>query len=311
MSAILEIVEKLQDTQAAITQLESFALKNPRSEIVKVNLNSLYSRQDDLQKSFSELAADDLVDVCSYRLIAGDDARYAISILSKILGDFQDLLTIVYDAIKNNTQKQRADITLDIAQQSSLEFGYTFSGSLGFVFMMPNERLIAVDSDLDLAMKTIFNMAKAADSSEVSSFAKRVGVAPIRAIYRWAKVHVESGLSADIQWKRKEEVRANLLIQPPELDRLLSVISETSEEISEPISIYGQLVGGDTDKRTFHLKIEGDQDIIGHLNEAFKPPENFALDKYYRANIIKKSFIHYSIDKKDEVYLLVSLENYL
>jgi hypothetical protein len=307
MSAILDIVEKLQDTQAAIKQLEDLALKNPISEVVKINLNSLQNREKDLKKAFASLAEENMQDVCSYRLIADEDSRYTVTSLTKVLGDFQNILTIVYDAIKNNTPKQRADIAPEIARESALEFGYAFSGSLGFVFTIPNERLIAVDSDLDLAIQTIFEMTKSQDSKQLSVFAKKVGVAPIRAVFRWAKDHVDSDLSAEIQWERKDEIRSSLLVQPPELERLMTIIGETSEVESQPVSLYGKLVGADTDTRTFHLKVDGEKDIKGPLGEDFKAPENFALDNYYMANMVKRTKIHYSTDKPDIVYSLISL----
>jgi len=310
MTRILDLVEKIQDTQASISKLEKVAIENPESKSLALTIRSLYHREEDLQKSFSAVAAEDLVDVCSYRLAADNSAPYNVSTVSKVLGDFQNLLTIVFDAIKNNTQKQRADITPEIAKQSSLEFGYTFSGSLGFVFTIPNERLLAVDSDLDLSIQAIFEMAKAQDSKALSIFAKKIGIAPIRSVYRWAKDHVESSLSAEIQWERGDEVRASLLIQPPELRHLITVIDETSDEERTPFSIYGQLVGADTDMRTFHLKVEGGKDIKGSLDENFRPPENFAIDQYYMAEMVKKTKVHYSTDKKDEVYLLISLGKY-
>src|SRR5258706_520721 len=254
MADLLDILQKLKDTEAALARARGMVAKYPNRTTLQSTITTLQKRHRSLETLFGATTESEYLDVCSYRLIPESGAQYTLWVLTRALGGFQDTVTLIYDAIKTGQRKERASWGADVSQETALNFGYSYSGSLGFVFTIPNERLLLVDSTLDMAFRTLFEMAGASSSDELARHAKRLGVAPIRKLYRWASDHVEARLNVNIQWRRREEIRASLLVQQPELIRLCEVIAQTSEETEERQTLPGVLLGGDLTTRAFRFE---------------------------------------------------------
>src|SRR4051794_6029534 len=174
MSKLLETIERIQDTQAAIKRLEEAAAKHPDVPSVAASLRSLQKRQRVLETTFSSLADEQWLDVCSYKILPEkEEGSLKLPSLTSALGDFQTLFTLVYDAIKHGA-KQHGRATAEAAAATTFSFGYSFTGSVGFVLTLPNERLLTDETDLDRAMSTVFEMAKAENSEQIASFAKEL-----------------------------------------------------------------------------------------------------------------------------------------
>jgi len=306
-SELAEIQTKIQDTNVAIARLERMMVDSPDLPSLLANMRSLQKRYKKLQGDFLA-AADELgVDVCSYRLFPDETTPTLTGIVSA-LGGFQSLFSIVYDA-RRNGPKKIARLSPEVVRESSFGFAYSFSGSLGLVLTLPNERLLfqEVDTAIDEAMKTIFTMSKLAEPSEILAFAQNIGVAPIRALYKWADDHVKAGLGADIQWRRGEQVRASLLVQRPELERLKQTIDVTSDTEEVELDLTGELVGADIKSHTFHMT-SGDMEYRGRFTDAIGPEHAVTLPKTYRAKVRKTTKIYYSTEKEDVFYFLLRLE---
>ncbi len=157
MSALLDIRDKLRDTHAAIARAEVELSVNRDDEGLGLMLESLVQRQRSLESAFLEAAYRDQVEVCSYRLIKEQDGNFPIAALGDTLKNFQTWLTTIFDAIRTGP-KEKARPSADIIQQTTLDFGYGFAGSLGLVFTIPNERLLIGESDLDHAIDAMFRM---------------------------------------------------------------------------------------------------------------------------------------------------------
>lgn len=309
MSELLEVIQDLQDTEAAISRASADAAKYPEKGSLLLNVKSLQKRFTKLEDRFTELTASEELDVCTYRLIADDDRPYTVSALTKTLGNFQSLLTIVYNALKSNEPKERARTSAEISAESALNFSYTFSGSLGFVFTMPKERVLLGETVLDLAMTKIFEMAKCNNSNELKEYAKLVGIAPIRKIYEWATSHRKAGLSTDIKWKRGDKEISSLLLQTQELDHLCEVIDETSETKETRFTVPGILIGGDIQTKDFHFIPESGEDIKGKLADTFKIEGELHLNRSYKnAELLKTTKVFYSTEEEEIHYYLISLE---
>ncbi len=237
MPDILDLQEKLQDTTAAIAQLEHAVIENPDTPSLAANLRSLHKRREVLEALFLEMANQLEQDVCRYRLfVAG--TRPTISGLAQAWNTFQGAFSVIYDAIKNGP-KLRGRVSGTAAEETALGFSYSFTGSVGIVMTMPNERLLLGETFLDQAIRTMFDLAGAHEHKQIREFAKTLGPAPVRAMYYWANSHVQHGMGAEIEWRREKELRARLLIQEPELARLTSVILQTSDETSEKLTYTG------------------------------------------------------------------------
>lgn len=309
MTRLLDIREKLQETHAALASVERVAAQSPGDLSLDLTVASLRQRQADLESAFAEAADREFVDVCKYRLISEDQDSYSLSMLTSALGSFQELVTIVYDAIKTGP-KIRTRVSADIVEQSTFDFAYSYPGSLGFVLTMPNERLLIGESDLDQAISTVFEMSKSSTTKEVAEFAGDVGVAAIRRLYKWSRCHSAYNVSADIQWDRKEETRAKVLIQPVEMAKLVTIIEQTGEESEEEISVTGELLGLDVGSRNnFRLVFPESEDMTGSISVNFDRSKHYEIHGHYVAIIMRHTKIHYSIEKEEEKLELLSLSS--
>ena len=305
MTSLIDIHEKLLDTQAFISRLERRLTAYPDSELLLGNLRSAQKRHRTLERAFATEASKAEVDVCSYRLFT-EKGVPSIAALSEALGEFQTLFSLVYDALKNGP-KERSRLSQDIVNETSLGFGYAFSGSVGMVMTLPNERLLLGETRLDESMNLVFQMAKASSASEIAKFVAKIGRAPVKAIYDWAKAHADHELGADIEWRRQEQVRSQLFIQKPELENLRNVIDEMSEETEEEIEVVGDLVGADVRRRTFHIRPQAGSDISGRFAVAIDEEHTVELPRPYRARLRKTTKFIYSTEEEKVNYSLLAL----
>jgi hypothetical protein len=304
MRHLSDIQGQLRELTGAIARLERALADHPLDSLL-VNIRSLQKRQHELEGEFTKAAALAQSDVCTYRLFA-DGERETISGLSSVLGDFQSLFTVIYDALKHGP-KRRAVWGSESALATSLGFAYTFGGSLGIVMTVANEKELFDDTPIDLAMKVLLAMSKAETPSQIARFAERLGPAPVRAMYKWATDHVSAGLGADIQWRREDRVKATLLIQDSELRRLKETIATTSDQQVETVTVVGRLVAADVEQRRFRLKVDK-QRIRGFYTDAISLEQTVELPKMYRATLRKTTVTYYSTEQDQVTYELLSLE---
>ena len=306
MIELTALQEELQDLNALIAKHERTLASHPEAKSLRANIQTLKRRRQSLEDDFLEAAAKVEIDVCSYRLIPGE-SRPTIMALSKALSDFQSLFSLTYDALKEGP-KRTAKLSAYVMSETFLGFAYSFTGSIGFVMTLPNERLLLGETYLDQAMQMIFQMAKATTSQQIADFAKRLGPPPVRAIYKWATDHVESGLGVDIEWRRREQVRSSLFIQAPQLEQLREVIAETSDEKEEELEVVGNLIGADVKRKTFHLETVEGGEIKGVFVDAISTEQTVELPKPYNARVRKRTKIVYSMEEEKTEYFLLRLK---
>lgn len=285
------------------------SLKNyPRDASILLTVHSLKKRQEELETQLLRTADEIGSDVCSYRLLSDGTYRPSVSAFAKALADFQNLFSVVYDAIKNGP-KERARLSSETEQETAFTFGYTFSGSIGAVFTLPNERLLpGIWTDVDATMEAIGRVAKAETIDQIASFAKAVGRAPIRAAYTWARDHAHYGLGASIGWHRGAEVSKTVTVQRPELERLERTIVLSSEETTEEFNVRGMLEAADVRRHNFRIAVEGGEDIRGWFRDAIDERHVVTIPQRYDAIVQKKTRIVYSTEQEEVSYFLVSLK---
>jgi hypothetical protein len=309
MSDLFDITRNLQDTNAMIAQLERDLASYPHMPALLLNLKSLEKRRRMLETEFAAAAERSEIDICSYRIISDED-RPKLSGLTAALSEFQNTISVFYDAIKNGP-KQVGRVSSEVVTETSLDFAYTFAGSVGFVLSVPSERFLfpEQETNLEASIGEIFEVAKATKPETILGFARRLGRAPIRLLYKWADTHARSMFSADVQWKHGQTVKKSLLIQRQEFEVLRKTIEATSEEQRVDVIVTGVLVGADATRRTFHLQPDSGGDIRG----AFVPgtisdSHTVELPKRYQAHLTKTTLVHYSTEEEESHYLLVQLE---
>ena len=262
-----------------------------------------------LEAQFEELTNRQYLDVLSYRLFSetGYD-RLTLRTLTKALEDFQVLFTNVYAAIRQGARR-RLTSSPEITEATSFEFEYSFPGSAGFVFALPNERLLTNETDLDKTMKIIFEIVETESPDEILNYAHELGVAPIRAMYKWVENHAESGLGADINWRREHENRAQLFAEVPRFESIRTAISQTSDEEVEEFSGSGQLIGADVASQNFHMKLDGGAEVRGKLALDVGDEKTLELPRRYRAKFRKTTTISYATEEERTTYYLIELDD--
>ncbi|CAN5653419.1 MAG: hypothetical protein ACR2N0_09310 [Rubrobacteraceae bacterium] len=310
MNRLLSTIEKISATQTEIRELESAIERFPNEQSLVLNLRSVERRYEELEAEFREVSHQQFLDICSYTVFSEEDQqRYTIPALANALADFQSLFTNVYDAIKNGPRQRQTRSNLEANINSTFEFGYSFSGSVGFMLTLPNDRLLIGDTDLDKAMDTIFNMAKAQDPEQILIYARELGAAPIRAMYKWVSDHENFGLGADINWSREHEVKYQLTAQVPEFQKVRQAIDSSSDETVSDIDVKGELLGADAATKTFHFKTEDGIEIRGRMELNIDEQNFVSLPRRYKASIRQVSIISYSTEEEKTSHYLLSLEN--
>jgi hypothetical protein len=281
MSRILKLQQWLQDTNTAISRAEHAVAKHPDIPSAAATLGSFLKMRDSLEAEFLVEANRLEMDACSYRVVP-DDSRPAISGLTAVLGDFQRLFTAVYDAVVNGP-KQIAKASEKVVADTSLGFAYSYPGSIGFMLTLKNERLLLSITDLDAAMKGVFDLMRVTTTTEAAIASKRWGVAALRVAHEWADANSEAKFGADITWLRKDQEIESLQLQRPEIIRLAATIRQTTE--TSEAEVTGELTMVDHDKKTFRIKTE-DAEIEGKFGDgAIDPLQPASVPGYYKATI--------------------------
>lgn len=306
MATLTDLSAGLNKINASIWRAETRIKEVGPEEPLVLMSQSLHKRQRQLQDEFNELAAEQFLDVCDYRLIPTSDSHFSVSAVSGVLRSFQELVTAVFDSVHSSTQKKRYRPSAETIQQTELDFAYAYPGSLGFALVMPNERLIGIESDLDSSIQIVFDLMQADNAEELAKYVESLGLAPIKKLSAWTETHVNYDLEAEIKWRRKEEIRSSVSMQRPELTRLAEILDSKSEEEEEPLTLDGTVVGLDVEVGTFHMTFPDGEEIRGKLADSFAGPTE--IPHRYRATIKKLLATYYSTRQDEVHYILESLD---
>lgn len=306
MSELLDVIDNLRRTGAAISVHEKAIQEHPQYPSLVSSLRSLRKQQQLLETEFARLTNEGFIDVCSYRIFSQRESEQpTLRALASALLTFQTLFTVTYDAVKNGP-KERSRTGIEVDAATAFNFGYSFSGSVGFVLTLTTERLLFGETDYDKAMFNLFAMAQSQTSQDVSNWAKQLGAAPVKKMYEWAATHSESGVGADIDWKRETQVLSHLFVDSERLEQLRQVIARTGEENVEEVTLPGELLGIDVKSKSFRMKFAGNNEVTGKMSVLINT--EYTVPKRYTARLRKTTRINYAKAEDDVEYLLISLQ---
>lgn len=308
MTKLTSTLTELRELQAEIARVDELIAKHPDYPSLLLDRDSLLKRQNGLEAVFAEISDREMIDVCRYRFIPEESDRYPLLSLTKILTEFQELVTTVFDVVKTGKPKSRAKASADIVQQSTFDFGYAAAGSLRIALMVPNERLLLVESELDRSIDLVFKAMRATEAHEIVELTPVIGIAAVKKLYQLADDHAKYSLSADIEWQRRGEVRRRVTVQPPQFERLRSELNKKSEKKSESVTVRGRLVGLDVELGTFHMTFPEGEDISGKLAPDYSGGRAAQVPGNYTAILTKESVIYYSTQEDVESFLLRELK---
>jgi len=254
-----------------------------------------------------QLTAEKQIDICNYALLSNEGDHYPISAVTGSIRYFQELFSVVYDAIKNGPKK-KARLSAEVLANTSFEFGYVYPGSLGFALAIPNQRYLLIQSEIDEAADLVFKLLQSGSIKDVLELVPKVGVAALPRVYNLCQVHSDYRLDARIQWAKNKEITNDIVVHSPEFERLGDILKETSDTDEEKASIPGTLVGLDVDTDYFHFfPVEGDE-IRGKLSKDFEHDASWGVPAKYTAEIIVRTRTQYSKGEEIKSYELVTLK---
>lgn len=306
MSQLLEIRKQIEIAAQRIVKLERAFRDHPELPSIAANLESAVRVRDKLQQQFGEVAAKAGYEICRYRTFDDYD-RPVVGAAFKSIADFQNLVSVVYAAMKHGF-RERATIPDDVAKESAFDFGYAFTGSIGIVLTLRNQKMLFDNSLMDQSLETVFAMAKASTPQQVSELADKLGPGPINALYKWVGDNATNGLSAEIDWRKGETVKRSVVVQRQELVHLKKTIESTSSKRTKTITVVGMLTMADVSKNRFKIRPEGLPEIRGTVAiEAIDDKHTVKLPCVYSAQIAKTTRVKFSTGKQEVRYHLLKL----
>ena len=306
MSQLVHLQDKLQNVGATMARLEMEIARHPESAGLVANFRSMQKLHSSLQHDFDHAANDLGLDVTHYRLT---ESRPTARALTRSVGTFQDAIAVAYDALTSGP-KSRRYLSQAIQAETALEVAYSYPGSFGVVFTIPNQRLLIPDmqSRLDRAIETVLQLGKARDSKQVIVDTEaKLGKATVSAVYEWAKANTQYKLGTAIEWKRDSQVRAEVMIQAPEFAALSESLEKIGVHDERTITPSGTLVGADIKSHVFHFVTIDDQDIRGRFADAISEKQAAQLPGRYTAIIRKTTDTTYATEEEKVTYFLEHL----
>lgn len=308
MADVLTLSQMIWDTEAEMARLRKTIATYPREESLQITLASLQKREKKLQEQFEESASASFADVCDYRLIPEQEIDFSISSIGAILQAFQQLYSTIYDAVRNGPKK-RARLSVEVVENSTFSLGYIYAGSLAFRLTVPSERLIAIESDTDIAADLLLKILQSKSHEDIRKLVDTVGIASITRAFELSKVHSDYRFSGRIQWMRKMEDSRGTTVHVEQFENLREIISDTSDRIEEILVLRGRLVGLDVDTNYFHMTVPEADDIKGDLSDQFRYDQSHGVPGNYRAELRKRTHLRYSTGVETTNWELIDLDN--
>lgn len=313
MSAILDIIERIQETEARIKDFERAVAENPNTPSLILSLRSFEKMQKRLEAEFEEVAAGEELELVKYRVFDAENesVRPPVAAVTQVMTAFQEAFTLVYDALKANAQKFSGKVGQASKDESAFRFAYSFSGSVGFALTIEDKRALIDKTDIERALDTLIHVAQSHNTADIQEYAQKLGPGPIRAVYRWAGDHVEYGTGVDLSWARDNTPRGKLFVQPEELVALRDAISRVSDKNVTSMSITAALVGIDVKANSFHLETLTGEQIKGKLSDvvAGRVASNpVSVPREYKVSLSETTVTSYATEDEKITYLLTGLE---
>lgn len=305
MSEYASVVERARKAFAAVSRLEGALAREPSRRDLQTNLAASMKLAKQTQDQLYRLSESARVEVCNYRLLPEATESYGLPFISQSMLEYQNLFTQIHDA-KKNGPKNRAVFGHESIEESMLEFAYSYSGSLGMVFLAKSERDL-LSGKLDASIEALYQVLDINSRDTVRDIAKTLGNAVVKRVHDWSNVNVKGGFAADVRWNRSDGRQLGEVIARPRMEKIVEIIEATSEEEKKEISAVGFLIGAHLRSKSFHFVVPNGEDYRGHLAPDFSTDLEMTLGHRYRALIRETKTITYATEKVERKLELLRL----
>lgn len=309
MNELARILSQLQETDSVSAQFERVLQTNPNDEVARINSESVLKRRSDLERRLSNELRSTQADLVEYHVSRTEDEKYPVLAIAKAISGFQELVTSVFDALKS-APKQRYRPSAENTALSSLDFGMALPvGSVLVSMSVPNDRLLAVKSELDQTFDSVFKILNTKEPEALREIASQVGIASIAKAHDWAASTAQFGLNTKIKVQKDIASAINFEISTEGAQSLKEIIEEKSDQKVIPLQVQGELVGIDVDRPNtyFHLKTADGRDLKGKLSDTFPAGQEWAVHINYSASLLQVTTIRYATGEEKIDWVLAAL----
>ena len=304
MSLLSSLQRDLQEASEAEARAARTIIAHPDVPSVHATLLTIQKRRENLEEQFLAAANEVGLDVCSYRIEYDVSRRPTISGVTAALNLFQRTFTTVYDALINGPKKI-AKLGSDVIDATALEFAYTFPGSVGVMMMLPNDRLLLGGTNLDDAMRTTLQLISPHAAEQIQALTHTVGLPAVRLAHQWAAENSKAGFGADISWRRQENEKFELRVQPQEVRDLAYALGSAIAQ--EQVQVVGDLLDVRLSDLTFQMRVDG-KVISGSFTKAISEANPAQVPKRYLVTLNVQTRIAVADEGEDVSYILVRLD---
>ena len=281
-------------------------MREPDSKALRMNLAAKQKLVRQLRSRLLELAQETQIEVCNYRLVQVENRRYGLAYVSESMLTYQNLFTQVHDA-KKNGPKAKATFGNEAFEESMLEVGYTYAGSLGVVLLAPVQRDMFQHGALDASIDAFFDVVEIDSRPAVRQIAQSLGNAVIKRVHDWSAANVKGGFDADVRWNRSDGRQLGQIVDRARMERIVGIIEAASDESIEAIPVIGTLVGLDVKTGSFHLVVPNGDDFKGLLGPDFDRAREWPVNRAYAAKILETRTTIYSTEQTRRQHTLLGL----
>jgi hypothetical protein len=309
MNPVAILIERIRDTQRQLHLIKQHLRDDPSDVMLQLTLQSMERVALDLREQYRESAREAHVSLCDYRIFDDLNPRDVFPVLSltDTVGGFQRAFTAVYDALTSGKKRLRSRPSSVVIERTAMGFGYSFTGSLGVTMTLPEDVTLFDAEILQRTVDTLFEIARAETSEQVAAFAAVLGPAPVRAVYRWAQGHENTGTGLEIDWYNPAAERRSLVLNRNQTFNLSRTIEESSDTHVEMGVITGLLVGLQAEHGRFWMEIADESTISGRMDARVLEAGPVTVPARYEAHVQRSTSVNFATGSEDVEYLLLGL----
>ena len=293
MSRIAEVIESMAEADAVADELRRARERDPDDGALAINRDAVLRRRADLEAELGLLLHAEQLDLLRYRVEQVDGSDAPVLGVARSIVLFQTLLTTVFDAVRAGPRR-RSEPSSENIRLSSLNFARPPSAGSAIHFLIANDRLLALESDLDVALELMFELLDARAKTIIRDVAARAGVASVAAAHAWAGNAVQHGLTTTISWRKKKSDRRSVTFSHSEALLYRTAIEAVTDDSSEVVSIDCEIISLDEAARSFRLRLSDKSIITGQIADGFPLSGRWGLRHWYRAELLRATRLHYA-----------------
>lgn len=292
MSRLADLIEGISEADALAAELQLAVENDPADATLRINIEAVSRRRGDLERQLATVLTHVQMDLVRYKVeqFDGSDAP-AIGVAQSIVL-FQTLLTAVFDAVRSGP-KRLYQPSAENVRLSMLHFARAPAGD-AIHFVIANDRLLAMESDLDIALELTFELLGARAKTLIRDVAARAGVAAVAAAHAWAGNAVHHGLTTTISWRKRNNERRSIMLGHAEALLFRTSIEAVVDEASQPLALECEILSLDEDARTFRLLLADKSLVVGQIADVFPFGGRWTLRHWYVADLLRASRIAYA-----------------